>query len=220
MTAQISLTADILLFDMDGTLLDATGTIERIWTAWAGRHGVDPEKLLVESRGQRVADTVRTFAGPNADIEAEERWLSEQAHLEPLAPSALPGAISLLQALPPGRWAIVTSAERDLALHWLERAGIPLPNVLISANDVSHGKPDPSGYLLAAARLGHAIDRAIVFEDSAAGVKAGRAAAAKVVGIANKALVSNADVEFWMPDFSSLGLHIEAGQDRLVVYQK
>lgn len=205
-----SLSADIVLFDMDGTLLDATAVIERIWTTWAGRHRVDAARLLLASRGQRVAETVRAFAPPGADLQAEEDWLSRQAHVEAMSPQATAGAAALLQSIPPSRWAIVTSAERRLAVKWLAGAGLPVPGVLVTAADVTAGKPHPAGYRLAAQRLGGDIGQAVVFEDSSVGVEAGRAAGANVVGIANPALADSQQIAFWMPDFRALRVDVSA----------
>lgn len=204
------LQAEILLFDMDGTLIDATSTVERIWTRWAARYGVDVAQLLAASRGQRVADTVRIFAPLGTDVAAEEAWLSRQAHAETMGLKGMPGAPALLRSLPPSRWAVVTSAERSLAVKWLASAGLPTPSVLVAAGDVTAGKPHPAGYALAAQLLGYDASRAVVFEDAALGVEAGCAAGAKVVGIANSSLASDTRIEFWVPDFVGLRLEVDA----------
>lgn len=219
MIVQKSLSADILLFDMDGTLLDATVVIARIWTTWSARHGVDASHLLEASRGQRVSETVRTFAPPGIDLQAEELWLSRQAHVETLEPAALPGAVAFLAALPRDRWAVVTSAERSLAVKWLTGAGLPLPLVLIAAADVTTGKPHPAGYRLAAERLGCDTSRAIVFEDAPAGIEAARAAGAGVVGVANRAIAACPDLALWVTDFLTLSVDVDETQ-RITLYSR
>ena len=201
----LSLNAACLLFDMDGTLVDATRLIERIWIAWCKRHDIDPLKVLAGSRGQRIVDTVRTYA-PEADLEAEVDWLSRQAHEEPSGPDAMPGAAAFLDKIPQDHWAVVTSAKRPLAMHWLAAAGLSPPRVCISGDDVTDGKPDPSGYLLALERLDCLPSRAVVFEDALAGIEAARRAGVAVIGIGNPNVQSHPALSFWAPDFTYLSL--------------
>jgi mannitol-1-/sugar-/sorbitol-6-phosphatase len=212
MTIRRRLEAAIFLFDMDGTLIDATATIEHIWTLWASRHGVDVAELLAASRGQRIVDTVREFAPTGVDEESEVQWLAQAGQSTTMGLIAIPGAIDLLSALPPSRWAIVTSAEPDLATRWLSAAGLPLPSVLISGRDVAQGKPDPAGYLLAARALDHPMTDAVVFEDSAVGVTAGHTAGARVVGVANAALAGDPRLEYWLPDFGAVRVQVNDGR--------
>lgn len=199
------LSASCLLFDMDGTLIDATKLIERIWISWCGRHGIGPEELLVESRGQRIVDTVRKYA-PKADVAAEVEWLSRQALEEPAGPDPMPGAATFLESAPRDRWAVVTSAKRALATHWLAAAGLPLPPVCITGDDAGQGKPDPSGYLLGLARLNCLPSQAVVFEDAPAGIEAARRAGIPVVGVANPDIQSHPALCYWVPDFTNLSL--------------
>lgn len=176
MTDRINLSADALLFDMDGTLVDSTALSERIWRAWSTEQGVDPVAVLAYSQGRRTLDTTRRFAS------TEEIALAAAARIEALEIAAeegtvaIEGARALLDRLPAARWAVVTSAGCELASRRLAAAGLPVPKVLITASDVATGKPDPEGYLLAAKRLGVAPARCIVFEDTAAGHEAARRA--------------------------------------------
>ncbi len=169
------------LFDMDGTLLTSIASVERVWTAWAQRHGVDVEHLLRHMHGVQAIEVVRRQNLPGIDAEAEVEQIV-RAELEDLeGTEAIAGAADFLSSLPVGRWAIVTSAHRRLALARLRASGIPLPEVLICAEDVARSKPAPDGFLLAAQRLGIAPERCVVFEDSPAGVAAGEAAGAGVI---------------------------------------
>lgn len=176
MTDRITLSADALLFDMDGTLVDSTAVSERIWHAWSIEQGVDPDAVLAYSQGRRTLDTTRRFAP------TEEIALAAAARIEALEIAAgegtipIEGARALLDRLPAGRWAVVTSAGPGLVSRRLAAAGLPVPEVLITASDVTTGKPDPEGYLLAAKRLGVAPQRCIVFEDTFAGHEAARRA--------------------------------------------
>ena len=202
----VSLFAEVILFDMDGTLLDAAPVIERIWAAWARRHDADAAEIIAQSRGQRTIDTVRKFARQDAKIEDEVRWLSERAHLDPIGPSALPGAVAFIGGLPLDRWAVVTSAERALAERWLTAAGLPRPPVLVSGEDVTAGKPDPECYRIAAQKLGSTAVEAIIFEDAEAGIGAGLRAGSSVIGVANPLIKSHPGIAFWITDFTQVSV--------------
>jgi sugar-phosphatase len=168
------------LFDMDGTLLDSSAVVERVWVAWAREHGVDPEALLAALHGVRAEDTIRRFAGPALDVARETDWIhqAELSDVEGIVP--LEGIGAFIQRLGAREWAVVTSATRSLATVRLSAANLPLPEVLITAEDVQRGKPDPEGFVLAAQQLGVRIAQCLVFEDSPAGVAAAKAAGAHV----------------------------------------
>ncbi len=171
------------LFDMDGTLLSSIAAAERVWTAWAQRHGVDAVALLAHLHGRRAIDTIRALNLPGVDADAEAAAIT-QAEIDDVAGIVpIPGAIAFLAALPATRWAVVTSAPRALAERRMAAAGLPLPAVFITAEDVKTGKPAPDGYRLAAGRLGVAAQDCVVFEDAPAGIQAGEAAGAAVVVI-------------------------------------
>nr|WP_314527133.1 HAD-IA family hydrolase [uncultured Brevundimonas sp.] len=169
------------LFDMDGTLITSTAAAERVWTRWAERHGLDVAALLSVMHGVRAVDTIRRQNLPDIDLDAEVAWVErgEIEDVEGVAP--IPGAVDFLKRLPPDRWAVVTSASVPLARARLKAAGVTPPVVLITAEDVERGKPDPAGYLKAAAALGVDIADCLVFEDAEAGIAAGEAAGADVV---------------------------------------
>lgn len=168
------------LFDMDGTILTSIAAAERVWRAWACRHGIDPAVLLPTIHGVRAEDTIARQGLRGLDIQAEVRAVMA-AELEDMAGvDAIPGAETFLSALPPGQWAVVTSAPRELARCRIEAAGLPMPQVLVAAEDVASGKPSPEGYLLAANRLGVVAGDCLVFEDAEAGICAAEAAGASV----------------------------------------
>ena len=171
------------LFDMDGTVLDSIAAAERVWGDWARRHGLDVETFLPTIHGVRAEETIRrqNLADINVAREIEAILRAEIADMEGVIP--IPGAEVFLRALPIDRWAVVTSAPRELALLRMGAAGLSIPAVLVTAEDVSRGKPAPDGYALAAQRLGVAADACLVFEDAPAGVLAGEAAGADVVVI-------------------------------------
>jgi sugar-phosphatase len=175
-----------VLFDMDGTLDDSDAAVERTWRAWAQRYGVDAETVFAVMHGAPAAQTVRAARPDLDDAEAEEAtaWQLEREATDLDGVVALPGAHALLAHLDRTGvpWAVVTSADRRLALARLGAAGITAP-VLVTVDELAAGKPDPEGYRLAARRL--AVDPAacLVVEDSAVGAAAGRASGARVAGL-------------------------------------
>ena len=171
------------LFDMDGTVLNSIAAAERIWTIWALRHGVDVDSFLPTIHGVRAIDTINRLALPGVDAEAEAAWITEAEIEDVEGIVEVAGAASFLKSLPANQWAIVTSAPRALALRRMAAAGIPEPGVMITAEDVSTGKPDPAGYYLAARRLGVEPTDCLIFEDAAVGIRAGEAAGAHVMVI-------------------------------------
>ena len=171
-----------VLFDLDGVLVDSTAYIERQWSDWAASKGLDPEPFLRVCHGRRAVETIR-LAAPQLDAEAEVGRFRDQPG-DKVALDALPGARELLDTLTGVPWAIVTSGVRRFALARLAGAGLPVPSVLISAEDVRRGKPSPEGYLRAAEALGVPPDDCLVFEDAPPGVAAARAAGARVIGVA------------------------------------
>lgn len=171
------------LFDMDGTILTSIIAAERVWAAWARQHGVDVDSFLPTIHGMRAIDTVRRLNLPGVDAEAAAAQILRDEIADVGGIEAIAGAAAFLQALPPERWAIVTSAPKALAMRRLEAAGLPLPATIVTSEDVQRGKPAPDCFLLGAKRLGVAATDCLVFEDAKAGVEAADAAGAKVVVI-------------------------------------
>ncbi|SEP26666.1 HAD-IA family hydrolase [Pseudomonas sp. ok266] len=169
------------LFDMDGTVLNSIAAAERIWAAWAVRHGVDVETFLPTIHGVRAIDTITRLNLPGVDAEAQAAFITEAEIEDVEGIVEIPGAAKFLNSLPKDRWAMVTSAPRDLALRRMAAAGIPEPAVMITAEDVQAGKPDPAGYLLAAKRLGLEPRDCLIFEDATVGIQAAEAAGAALM---------------------------------------
>ncbi|QXD16807.1 HAD-IA family hydrolase [Rhodocaloribacter litoris] len=168
-------TCDALLFDLDGVLVDSHAVIERHWRRWAARHGVDEEALLRDFHGRRMVDLIRRHA-PHLNAEVEAARLAREEGLDTDGVRAFAGAAELLRALPAGAWAVVTSGNRLTATTRLRHTGLPWPRVLVTADDVRRGKPDPEPYLRAAEALGVAPGRCLVLEDAPAGIDAAKAA--------------------------------------------
>jgi mannitol-1-/sugar-/sorbitol-6-phosphatase len=171
-----------ILFDLDGVLVDSAAFVERQWRRWATSRGLRPEPFLRVCHGRRALETIR-IAAPHLDAEAEVRAFQpdDAEDAQPIAP--LPGADRLLSTLPPGSWAVATSGPRSSATDRLRRAGLPVPEVLVCAEDVASGKPSPDAYLLAARRLKVAPAGCLVVEDAPAGIDAARAAEMRVIAL-------------------------------------
>ena len=178
----ITIRCRAVLFDLDGVLIDSTPAVARVWHRWAIEHGFDPDKVVKMAHGRPSRTTIHDLL-PNADVAAEDREVErrEIEDLEGVVP--LPGARQLLDSLPPDRWTIATSCTRPLAEVRLRAAGLPIPKTMITSNDVKIGKPDPEPYSKAAAMLNFAASDCVVVEDAPAGVRAGKAAGARVIAL-------------------------------------
>jgi sugar-phosphatase len=164
------------LFDMDGTLLTSIKAAERVWGQWAASHGLDVAAFLPTIHGKRTEETIRALNLPGVDPVAEAAFITH-AEIEDVAGvEAIHGACDFIASLPRARWAIVTSAPRALARARIAAAGLPLPDVLVAAEDVERGKPAPDPFLLGARKLGVAPADCLVFEDTQAGLQAAKAA--------------------------------------------
>lgn len=197
---------DAVLFDMDGTLVDSSSCVESTWRLWAGKHGVDIDALLRISHGRQNHETIRLIA-PHLERPDEIAFLvqtEEDCH-EGIV--EVPGARALLDSLGAATpWAVVTSAWRTLAEKRLRLAGLPIPDVLITSDDISHSKPHPEGYLLAAERLGVAPAGCLVIEDAHAGIDAARAAGMTVIGITTTFPREQLGCEWCIADFREFAL--------------
>jgi sugar-phosphatase len=183
-TAQISSREyGAFLFDMDGTLLNSIAVVERVWREWAVDNGIEPEAFLQRIHGMRASEVVRREAVPGLDIQEQADMLLQKEMDDVDGILQIPQAAAFLGKLPAGKWAIVTSAARALAELRLAAAGLTPPPVMICAEDVVNGKPDPEGYRKAAAKLGVAPEDCVVFEDAPAGILAGESMGATVVVI-------------------------------------
>jgi mannitol-1-/sugar-/sorbitol-6-phosphatase len=213
----MDLTCAALLCDLDGTLVDSSAVVERSWRVWAGEYGVDPEHVIALSSGRRSADAIDELlpaadrAGALARIDA-----LELTDVDGVVPA--PGALDLLAGLRGTPWAVVTSGSAALMTVRMDAAGIPRPPVLVTADDVSAGKPDPEGYRLAARRLGLDPADCVVLEDAPAGVAAGKAAGATVLAVTtthDAAALGGADA--LVAGLSALDLGVNGSRIRLRV---
>ncbi|MFF6774629.1 HAD-IA family hydrolase [Streptomyces sp. NPDC012637] len=191
-----SLTARALLLDMDGTLVNSDAVVERCWRRWAERQGLDPAEVLTVVHGRQGYATMAVLLPdrPMAENHADNRVMlaEETADLDGVVP--VPGAPAFMAALAGLPHALVTSADEALARARMGAAGLSLPETRVTAESVGASKPAPEGFLKGAAALGFEPADCVVFEDSEAGIQAGRAAGMRVVGVGPRAAALAPDV--------------------------
>ena len=175
------------LFDLDGTLVDSLPVVERSWCRWADRHGISHDEVLHFIHGKQAITSLRHFMAGSTeeDIQAEFRWLEQLEAKDTDGIVALQGALALLRHLNESQipWAIVTSGSVPVAHARHKAAGLPTPEVFVTAERVARGKPEPDAFLLGAELLGLAPEQCVVVEDAAAGVLAGLAAGCHVIAV-------------------------------------
>ncbi|MCX5523758.1 HAD-IA family hydrolase [Streptomyces bobili] len=190
------LTARGLLLDMDGTLVNSDAVVERVWRRWADRHGLDGDDVMKVVHGRQGYASMAVLL-PHRPMEQNladnARMLAEEtADLDGVVP--VPGAPAFLASLRDVPHALVTSADAPLSTARMAAAGLALPEIRVTAESVGASKPDPEGFLKGAAELGMAPADCVVFEDSGAGIAAGRAAGMRVVGVGPRAAAHRPDV--------------------------
>lgn len=176
-----------ILFDLDGVLIDSTAVIVRHWQAWAQQHNLDLDAIMQVAHGRPTIETMRIVAPHLADetLAEEARRFAAGEVIDTDGILTIDGALALLNSIPPDAWAIVTSCTRDLAAARLGSRGLPLPATIVTADDVTNGKPHPEPYLLGARLLGLPAEQCVVVEDAPAGLAAAAAAGMRSVGVAS-----------------------------------
>jgi len=172
-----------LLFDMDGVLVSSLGSVMRSWRTWAEHFGVPNPQDIVVPHGTRAVDIMEALK-PGVDKVVGLKFIEDIEVADVGDIQLLGGVKVLLDSLPTDRWTIVTSATRPLLLARLNAAGLPIPDELITAEDVTRGKPDPEPYRRGAEILKQDVAQCIVVEDAPNGIGAGLAAGARVIGVA------------------------------------
>lgn len=180
-----SFRVDAVLFDLDGVMVYSTASIERAWRWWASSHGRSWSDVRPHVHGRLATDTIRTVLPdmPATQVEDEAQKVNSRQVFDTSDIEPVKGMTELVAQLSQARWAVVTACPPELAAARLVAGGYPMPEVLVTRNDVSRGKPDPQGYQIAADKLGIDYGRCLVIEDSPAGVAAGRAAGMPVIGL-------------------------------------
>ena len=171
-----------ILFDLDGVLVDSTRSVARQWRRWAEENNIDPEKVLAIAHGRRTIEVVRILA-PQLNAEAEEKKIEKREADDNDGVAVMPGAADLLKSIPEGSWCVVTSGTRYLATSRLRFFHLPIPRVLVAADDVRKGKPDPEPYLKGAELLKLKPAQCLVIEDAPAGIRSAHAGGMKAIAL-------------------------------------
>jgi sugar-phosphatase len=173
-----------ILFDLDGVLVDSTRQVDREWREWGARKGVDGDAIMAIAHGVRTIEVIRRVA-PHLDAAAEAAAIENDEANDQTGVVVMPGALDLLRSLPNRHWGVVTSGSRLLAQNRLRYCGLPVPEVLVTSDDVVQGKPHPEPYLKGADHLGFPPAECLVIEDAPAGIESARAGGMKVIGMAS-----------------------------------
>lgn len=207
--------ARAILLDMDGTLVDSTAVVERVWLEWAAQHGLEADVVLSTIHGRQGQESMAALLPdrPHSENLAENRMLLERELVELDGVVAIPGAAELVSSLGGIPHAIVTSATDPLMRARMDAAGVDVPAVTVTAEDVEASKPDPEGFVRAATLLGVQPEDCVVFEDSAAGIAAGKAAGMRVVGVGLAS--ATADPTWAVPDLASVS--VEPGPEGMTL---
>lgn len=201
---------------MDGTIVDSSVPVRQLWQSWAEKVGIPYEKVEAVMHGRRAIETMNLVGPDLPQPETVDEFLRVEASLtEGIV--EIPGAGEMLRKLPANRWAVVTSATCAMAESRMRSAGLPIPEVLIGADLVSKGKPDPEAFLLAAARLGVAPERCLVVEDSTAGIAGGRAAGMQVLGVTTHYAPEELGAPVWVPNFAGRDFSLDVESSGTVV---
>lgn len=197
MTAPVRITAQAILFDMDGVLISSLGSAVRCWRQWAALYGIPDAENFDLPHGVPARDIIRSLR-PDVDQDEALRVIEDLEIDDVHDLTVLPGVTALLQSLPPERWTIVTSCTRRLADARLRAAGLPMPSAIITSDMVTRGKPDPEPYRRGAEVLGFAPSECIVVEDAASGVAAGVAAGSRVLALLSSTPAKELQAATWI----------------------
>lgn len=174
--------AKAVLFDLDGVLANSNATVEAAWRTWAIEKNLDADEIVRYSHGRRTTETLERFL-PGQPHAPEIARLIAMEHAGIDRVTEVPGARQFVESLDGVPWGVATSGEAAIAEARLNKVGIPIPCVLITAEQVRRGKPDPEAYLTAARALGVDPARCVIFEDAPSGIAAGHAAGARVIAL-------------------------------------
>lgn len=193
-----------ILFDLDGTIVDSDACVIRQWERWSRRHGIDLQTAVKASHGRRAGETIQILA-PHLDLNEEVRKFVEEEEQDLDDVVAIAGVLQLVCQLPSSVWGIVTSSPVGVARGKLRVCNFPRPGALVTADDVTQGKPHPEPFLKGAQLLGVAPEECLVFEDANSGLKAAREAGMQVVGVTYSRR-SELDCDVQIPNFENVSV--------------
>jgi sugar-phosphatase len=208
-----------ILFDLDGVLIDSTRSVSRQWRRWAGENKIDPEKVLEIAHGRRTVEVLQLLA-PHLNVEAEVKRIEKREADDTEGVAVMPGAAELLSSIREDCWGVVTSGTRYLATSRLRLGNLPIPRVLVSADEVVNGKPHPEPYLKGAELLGANPVECLVIEDAPAGIRAAHAGGMKVIGLTSTYPVAELrEADAVVESLNQIVVRIEHEQLRLEIAQ-
>jgi mannitol-1-/sugar-/sorbitol-6-phosphatase len=187
-----------VLFDLDGVLVDSYRVVQRAWRRWASEHDIPAEDVLAVIHGRTAREVIRMFA-PHVDVAEQVVRVSSYEAQDRGDLTVVPGARECLRVARRGRWAVVTSGARGLATARLAAVGLPAPEIMVTADDVTSGKPDPEPYQRAALALGVPVAECVVVEDAPAGLLAAKRAGMTALAVTTThaaAALGDADLVF------------------------
>ncbi|RUP24078.1 putative glycerol-1-phosphatase [Jimgerdemannia flammicorona] len=211
MTVSKTFRTKCFLFDLDGTLIDTTPLVEAHWRNFAAEHNLDASVILATSHGRRTIDTIREHVPHIATEELVDKYEQAMARQKD-GVALLPGVRAILKSLPSNCWAICTSASTYMAEARLNQCDVPIPHVVITADMVKKGKPDPEGYTMAGRELGFPPKECIVVEDAPAGVRAAKASGMRSIGLLTthrREQLMEAEADVIVRDLSDVQVRIE-----------
>jgi len=217
-STQVTVRCKGVLFDMDGVLISSLGSVERSWSAWAQSRGIDPARAIQTAHGRRAIETVKLLR-PDLDDKAELKLIEDLEVADNEGLAVLPGVLRLLAALPANRWTVVTSATERLARIRMAEGGIPMPEQIVTADQVTTGKPHPAPFLRGAEILGLDAADCVVFEDSPSGTKAGRAAGCTVIGTTFSHSIEELNAaQYLVTDLTAISVEVLPGDTGLALH--
>ncbi len=213
MSELVCIAAKGILFDMDGVLISSIASVKRCWRRWAKMYDLPNAEEYEVPHGMRAIEIVKMLR-PDIDPQKGLRAIEDMEVADVGDLQVLPGVKTLLESLPPERWAIVTSSTHRLLLARLKAAGLPLPTRIVSGDTVERGKPDPEPYRRGAELLGFRAEDCVVVEDAPSGVASGKAAGCRVLGVLGTHLAADLRGADWVVG-SLEGLAVTAKADVL-----
>lgn len=215
MSSNKQIRCDAILFDLDGVLVDSTTRVAQTWERWALKHQLDPARVIEAAHGRRTIETVQIVA-PHLAATDEVATLEASESIGTEGVFEIPGAREMLESLPRHSWAIVTSGIRAVATLRIRHTHLPMPKVLICAEDIQRGKPNPEGYLTAARQLGVDPAGCVVIEDTPPGLEAARAGGMRSIGVCGTyPAVALAIADYTIPHLKALNIS-HATNERLL----
>lgn len=202
-----------VIFDMDGTLVDSTPAVVRSWMTWAQERGIPAERLL-GWHGVPAASIVSALVPPEEVDDALAR-ITELEVGDVADIVVLPGVLDAFDALVGAHFAIATSCTRDLADARIGAAQLPSPEVVVTVDDVTHGKPDPEPFLTAAARLGVDPADCLVVEDAPMGLQAARSAGCATLAVTTTTPAEELEADLVVTDLSQVRFEVTDGRIRV-----